>query len=161
MAIYHTPGVIHFEKVRFKMWPWWLKCFVPLSLGFRVLWQIFPNPLASAVFWTVSFVDEPFKWRYYTGWGRACTVLIWAGAGMNSIVTLANNGRMPVQDMGSAFSLWTPATGSTRLAWLGDNYAGFSLGDMVLGAGLLASILVCIATPITEDIQRRRGLLVE
>lgn len=153
------PGVVYFSKPAMKDWPLWLHVLVGVSVALRILWQFFPDPLFCALFWTVSFIDEPFKWRYRTNWGKMCILVLCVGAAMNAVVTLANNGTMPVEGLDSAFNLWTPATTSSRLAWLGDNYGGFSLGDLVLGCGLVMALAVALATPITEVIIRRRHSL--
>lgn len=136
--------------------PWWMTIPMVLSFALRVGWQLFPDPLVCAIFWTVSFVDEPFKWRYLTWWARVGSLPLYVGGAANSLVTLANRGKMPVEGIDSAFSLWTPTTDATHLAWLGDNYAGFSLGDMFIGVYLGCAILIRLATPITKALVRSK-----
>lgn len=107
-------------------------------LGLRFLWQKVPGLPSALVFWSYSFFlrfTDPSrsKWTFW---------LTFAGALSNATVTLANMGYMPVigKGMGSAISVWTPATVESKLLLLADRTAwwGCSIGDFLIAAGILA-----------------------
>ncbi|MEO8457602.1 MAG: DUF5317 family protein [Chloroflexota bacterium] len=122
-----------------------LLLFLPvfLILGARILWQRRPGLLPCALFWGTSAVLLAVGWQ----WAISQFVLI-AGIASNAIVTLANGGFMPVAThrklAGPARSVWVQKSGDTRLNWLGDNFGNrfvrFSIGDVLLLAGIIVSI---------------------
>jgi len=130
----------------------------------RVVWQIWPNVVTCAVFWVLTarwlvttFVAAPsdkadpvsgdtgevgvFAYIGFVGF-------IGMGLGLlaNAVVTLVNGGLMPVSKPGDeGMSIWVAATDAHHLRFLGDNYAGFSLGDLVaLGGVVLLTTFIAL-----------------
>ena len=130
---------------------WWI--FIPslLALPMRIAWQFFPTGPIASLFWFVMFVDEPFRLCRRTFLGKLASVPILIGAVMNGLVTIANNGKMPGTSIDRPLSIWTPSTEASKFLWLGDNYAGFSVGDFCLIAGGLFILALALATPLAEQ----------
>ncbi len=101
---------------------------------------------SSPPFWVVLFfwifaltmsytcVVDGWEWRYLPGA---------IGSIMNCACMLANGGKMPVRMkpwMHETYinrSVWRTALPSDHLLFLSDRFAGFSLGDIVIGIGIL------------------------
>jgi hypothetical protein len=66
---------------------------------------------------------------------------VWVGIGMNALVTLANDGRMPVLGKFHPVSVWVVGTGR-HLLFLCDRFHGFSLGDFLIIGGIVLSPLL-------------------
>jgi hypothetical protein len=118
------------------------------ALLFRILWQYYPSLWACALFWTVVGISEyrfiQWKKRKY-GWINWWTrVPILMGASMNAIVTLVNNGRMPVLGATKLASVWVQGNGK-HLLFLCDRFPihglVFSLGDFFLIGGVIATLI--------------------
>lgn len=122
------------------------------ALLFRVLWQYYPSLWACALFWIMVAFSEwqlirirKEKGKEINWWTRTPMLM---GVAMNAIVTLANDGRMPVLgDSHHLVSVWVVGTGK-RLLFLCDRFNGgfaiFSLGDFFIIGGLLLGILLWI-----------------
>ena len=106
-----------------------------------------------------------------SGWVRAGVLLVLCGLMMNGLVTVANDGTMPVVGMPSTVHpmspLWRAATSKTRLPYLADQarLGMFSIGDLVmlLGGSLILTIclhrvakmddgLICTRVRILRDV---------
>lgn len=105
-----------------------------ISLGFRIIWQMWPGMFTCSLFWVVVFWSMNYSYGRTHDW----TVLVSAlGALMNAIVTIANKGYMPVlSKLGNPLSVWVPADSTHRFLFLCDRFAGFSIGDFFIFAGL-------------------------
>lgn len=69
------------------------------------------------------------------------TFLVFVGAACNAVATIANGGRMPVLGKhGSPVSVWRAARPGDHVLILCDRFSGFSLGDVLIGAGLVLLI---------------------
>jgi hypothetical protein len=90
-----------------------------------------------------------------TGWVAAVALVIpnrfhllaWAvmliGMFLNATVTIANRGFMPTNDPSiESHSIWAAVAPGHNLVFLGDNYVGFSIGDIIAGMGLTI-LLAC------------------
>lgn len=78
----------------------------------------------------VLWVNRPARKSPYT-------VLVFVGAACNAIVTIVNGGKMPVLGQhGSPVSVWRAARLDDHVLILCDRFSGFSIGDMLIGAGL-------------------------
>jgi len=111
----------------------------------RMLWQWFPSLGTCILFWgTVVALEvryirtaEKIDW-----WSKTLGL---AGGAMNAMVTLANDGRMPVlSDKFHPASLWVAGTGK-HLLFLCDRFNGrwaiFSLGDFFIIGGIFLPVL--------------------
>lgn len=114
------------------------------AILFRILWQYYPSLWACALFWgMVAFSEYQLiqlkrKRKAKINWWTRGIIL--TGASMNAIVTLANNGRMPVLGQHSFASIWVQGDGK-HLLFLCDRFHGFSLGDFFILGGISLSIL--------------------
>lgn len=123
----------------------WLAALVAL-FGSRLVWQRRPNIGTCAMFWAVSFlVVVVLEWsaafsQFAVAFGILC----------NASVTLANGGFMPVavhrRSLDSrARSLWVQRRSGQKLLFLADNFGNnvirFSVGDVFLLVGIIASSL--------------------
>lgn len=99
----------------------------------RLSWQFWPGRVSCLAFWLViaTIHIHSFDWTMAVATG---------GMALNATVTLANGGFMPGRSIQRTFSIWRRKEGGRLLA-LGDNYAGCSVGDLLIFAGLL-----CYAT---------------
>lgn len=135
------------DMSQWELYPQWAKVLLfltsfPFVILARILWQVYPGMVVCALFWLISLVDEPVRWRFIGPKRRACYGLALVGALGNATATLANGGFMPVLALDKPSSLWTPLTSASRVAWLCDIYAGFSLGDFFIIAALCALLVV-------------------
>ncbi len=107
-----------------------------IIIGLRILWQIYPGLLFCCLFWIVSMMFDAVRFRacksHLESFGASTCML---GALSNAVVTIANNGFMPVPNV-ETFSLWVKSTSEHKLMFLADIYAGFSLGDFILLSGV-------------------------
>jgi hypothetical protein len=122
------------------------------ALLFRVLWQYYPTFWMCALFWSVVALSE---WQLIRmkrerkaaiNWWTRTPMLM--GVAMNALVTLANDGKMPVLgDHHHLVSVWVVGTGK-HLLFLCDRFNGgfaiFSLGDFFIIGGILLGILFWI-----------------
>lgn len=101
-------------------------------LGSRLSWQLWPGRATCLLFWLVIATAQVrgFEWAL---------IPAMAGLTLNATVTLANGGFMPGRSVQQGFSIWIHGDGRRLLA-LGDNYAGFSVGDFLIFAGLLCYV---------------------
>lgn len=101
----------------------------------RIIWQIYPNVLCCIGFWAVVlWLNRPRKQSQQT-------FLVFVGSAFNAVATIANGGKMPViGKYGSPVSVWRAARPSDHLLILCDRFAGFSIGDMLIGAWLILAI---------------------
>lgn len=108
-------------------------------IGLRIIWQLSPSLLTCFLFWSAALFIQYKTWN-----STLSDVLCFLGIASNAIVCLFNNGFMPVLGLDPKYSLsvWRAAQFTPgRLLWMCDKYAGFSIGDMLIGAGLLVLIL--------------------
>lgn len=126
-----------------------------IMLMLRLLWQMYPSLLMCAIFWAMVGVME---WEFIrtekniNWWSRG---VLLAGASMNAIVTLANDGRMPFLGKDThPHSVWVLGNGK-HLLFLCDRFdLGFgilSLGDFFIIGGLLL-LLVLRRKPLKSEI---------
>jgi len=116
---------------------------IPLLL--RIIWQLSPSFLTCAVFW-LAVADAEYRYLRsdpkVNWWART---LLLIGVGMNAVVTLANDGRMPVLGKFKPMSLWVVGTGK-HLLFLCDRFDGgwaiFSIGDFFIIGGLLLGLVL-------------------
>jgi hypothetical protein len=118
----------------------------PISLlTARILWQRMPGLPTCALFWGLAVVVLAF------GWPVGIPMFVFAaGILCNASVTLANGGFMPVAEhrkrAGPARSLWVQRHTGQHLLFLADNfgnrYIRFSVGDVLLLAGIVLSIFL-------------------
>ena len=110
----------------------------------RLLWQRRPNLATCATFWLIAFLVMLLPWST-----ALSQFVLGAGILSNALVTLANGGFMPVAAhrrlRGSARSLWVQRESGQKLLFLADNFGTnfirFSVGDVILLAGIvLASV---------------------
>jgi len=106
-----------------------------LILLARIIWQIYPNLLCCIGFWAlVLWLDRPKSRR---------ALLSFAGAACNAVATIANGGKMPVLGKyGSPVSVWRAARPGDHVLILCDRFAGFSIGDILIGAWLILEIVL-------------------
>lgn len=112
-----------------------------LVLYSRVVWQIYPNLWVCVGFWThFLWAFRPRKRSPETT--RPRDILAFAGAVSNAIATIANGGKMPVLGKwaGSPWSVWRPARPADHVLILCDRFAGWSIGDMLIGVALILGI---------------------
>lgn len=113
-------------------------------IGVRVLWQRRPGLLTCCLFWVVAaaLIGFAWTWTVYQGF-------LAAGIACNALVTLANGGYMPVAShrklAGPARSVWVQREDAKYLLFLGDNFGNnhvrFSIGDVLLAAGIVLSVV--------------------
>ena len=90
-------------------------------------------------------------------WVRAGVLLMLCGLTLNTLVTDANAGTMPVVGMPStlhpASPMWRVATSKARLLFLADQarLGLFSVGDLVLMCGGILIIAVCLHRTLTME----------
>ena len=101
----------------------------------RIIWQMYPNLWCCIGFWTVVlWLNRPAK-------KSPDTFLVFVGAACNAVATIFNGGRMPVLGRhGSPVSVWRAARPGDHVLILCDRFNGFSLGDVLIGAGLVLMI---------------------
>ena len=120
------------------------------------------------VFWNrdATFLLESLFWIVMALWwisnlrvikGRLPWVLIGLGGLSNAIVVLANGGAMPV--LGMIFvnpGLAVDASPGHRLLWLADQSVlfGASVGDTIIGTGLLIAALSLIRKGVSKAERR-------
>lgn len=116
---------------------------LPFLIAARVLWQNYPGIWPCLLFWIIALADEPLRWGELGGRRKFCYVLAVVGAISNALATLANGGHMPVSGdhKFTPGSLWIPMTESSRLPFLCDIFAGFSIGDFFIIGSLLLLLL--------------------
>ena len=99
-------------------------------IGLRLLWQWKPGFFTCLIFWSVVGAGLSYD--------HLQDLPLILGIASNALVTLANGGFMPVKGARrQRFSLWVRSTKAHRLRGLGDNYKGFSIGDILLGVSVL------------------------
>ncbi len=105
----------------------------------RGIWQLYPCIATCAVFWlSVVFWRALFIFgEKYLSLKIAWSIML-LGAASNMVVTLANGGYMPVLSEKSS-SIWVTATNSHKLMALADIYSGFSIGDFIIGLGVVVA----------------------
>jgi hypothetical protein len=110
------------------------------------------------LFWSVVVFSE---WRFIVYKREKKSVINWwtrtpilMGAAMNALVTLANDGKMPVIGNAHTSSIWVKGTGK-HLLFLCDRFNGgwfvLSLGDFFIFGGFLFAILVSIFHKTSEN----------
>jgi len=107
-------------------------------------WQLSPSVISATIFWVFAIWGGVFWilgeiWDEKPGWvvGRSISL---CGAICNAVVTIANNGFMPVESLEDSYSLWVTATNQHHLLFLSDRFAGFSIGDFIIIGGLLVAL---------------------
>ena len=115
----------------------------------RGLWQSVPGLSTCAMFWAWAMIGHISIMKKANISGKVGFTIAIAGSMMNAVVTLANGGFMPATSEQS-YSLWVTATNQHNLLWLSDKFAGFSLGDIVIGIGILTAILISVVVKLRE-----------
>ena len=105
-----------------------------VGAGFpRVLMEYWPSFLLCVVFWSLLSTGNFMQRNYW----------LLPGTGCNAAATLANDGFMPVYGQpvtpGGTHIMGTP---EASLQFLCDIYAGFSIGDFLLVAGIVLTFIV-------------------
>lgn len=134
----------------------------------RIAWQIWPNLWTCALFWAMASVcifsgGDPRRQPVTIDESQATRAIVFGalivlGATMNAAVTLANGGFMPVTGEVSRASVWVTSAEAHRLRWLGDNYFGFSAGDLVILGGLVPSLLAIRRQPLPRPERKPIGM---
>ncbi len=110
---------------------------VILTLILSVLWKAHPDITVCALFW-LSIVWMTYSMKVIS---RPAGLLILLGAVSNAVVTIFNDGVMPVVGMPRSFSplfpVWQQAHANHGLLLLADHASlcYFSVGDFMLIAG--------------------------
>jgi apolipoprotein N-acyltransferase len=103
-----------------------------------------PSVWAALAFFLASISLGALKALAFP-FARVLVAILLVGGALNALVMLSNSGHMVGDDISAAHGLWIPATSETRLNWLGDNHAGYSIGDFfLLGGNVIWSIAVFI-----------------
>ena len=103
-----------------------------LLLAARLLWNQYPGLWVCGFFWALFAALVINRLRHGI---TPETFLFALGGGSNALVTLANNGRMPVlfyQGAIGGYGPWVQATSSSHFLWLCDRFDGFSIGDFIM-----------------------------
>lgn len=108
---------------------------VAVMLAFRATgayWLLVVHWVLILPFVALMFLVMPYTWCRL-GW-----LVVLCGAAANALVMLANGG-MPVPDADyrGLGPWWKPASECRYFLWLGDNYLGYSIGDVLLWVGLI------------------------
>lgn len=116
----------------------------------RMLWTDYPTVWFCAAFWLAALAWDGLN--LFTASSRKNQVF-WAsvniGGYLNAIVTLANNGKMPVIGHGvSGESVWVVANESHRLLFLCDRFARFSIGDLLMFTGGVVTLVIWLADKV-------------
>lgn len=85
--------------------------------------------------WIHSRIKTSSRWR---GWGW---LICWSGVCSNITVVLANGGFMPCLNRIYYFGIWSPMTTQTIYPFLGDRFWGASIGDFMIGAGVVVILV--------------------
>lgn len=125
-------------------------------LVLRVAWQMAPSVAICGIFWvaTIAFMVVQIREEVLRPWSRRFAWVTVVGAVLNAVVTIANGGYMPVLGQDVSLSVWTTATDSHVLLFLADQYAGFSVGDFFIFAGILGRLGYWCARKATENRHR-------
>jgi hypothetical protein len=117
-----------------------------LVLFLRMMWEWFPSFWTCALFWVfvgVMEVKYTRRFKQVNWWSKSIAL---TGAGMNALVTLANDGRMPVLGKFHPMSVWVVGTGRHLLFfcdrfpfWKGNVI--FSLGDFFIIGSIFLPLL--------------------
>lgn len=118
------------------------RCALVLALIMRLVWQLSPSMHASIVFWVFALVAALF-WVVRAEYviSKVARLVASIGFCLNAVATLSNGGFMPsVSQQGEGLSIWVPVSETTKCLALCDIYAGCSVGDMLIGVGILVAI---------------------
>ncbi len=124
------------------LWPLGLFIMVPM----RFVWEFYPSTLpcvifwAAILYWNVGYYNEKERLSYQLFAGRFIII----GMLCNALVTLANDGKMPVINRAQApeDSIWILANETHQFLFLADTDVFFycSLGDLFLLTGMLSML---------------------
>lgn len=125
-----------------------------LGMAARAAWVTWPGLATCALFWATAFLLVALLIRAKTGAYRWLQALALVGLVLNATVTIANGGYMPVSDYtGPGTSVWVAESDQHVLTWLGDNYAGASIGDLVLAVGVLGQVIVWLGERVARGLE--------
>lgn len=133
----------------------WTAARIGLFASSAVLWlwfQWWPGLATAAPFWSAVLVwDVDWLHRATTRAQRAGRSLTLLGALSNALVTLTNDGRMPVVGvLCTSGGPWVPASSAHHFLALADRYLGFSVGDFLLITGFLVPLLAAASAVVRE-----------
>ena len=103
-----------------------------LIIAGRIIWQMYPNLWCCIGFWClVLWLNRPERKSLQT-------IPVFVGALCNAVATIANGGKMPVLGKyGSPVSVWRAARLGDHVLILCDRFAGFSIGDVLIGIAFI------------------------
>lgn len=113
---------------------------LPFIILARCYWQWNPGIWPCVLFWFIALADDPLRWYDMGPRRRVFYGGCFLGGLGNAVATISNGGFMPVLSKTDTTSLWVPLTAQSRVPWLCDIYAGASIGDFFIIAGLVAML---------------------
>lgn len=130
---------------------------VPVMILFRVAWESYPSVFACVLFWLAATTFNATRLVHcrrplQIGGG----VVLWAGGLSNALVTIANGGHMPVvayagMSPHKAGIVWVSALPTHYLLPFCDCLHGFSIGDVTMGVGIVATLVSWAASKLARS----------
>ena len=99
--------------------------------------------IVMAIIYSLIMLALIYRFMKHEGtYGKIKTSIIILGITLNVVVVFTNFGFMPSLNRTEMYGVWMPMTESTKLNYLGDRFAGFSIGDFILITGVLVLPLI-------------------